>query len=51
MVKDDSNFEIVNVATATEPKIKDLTTEKEYSFMEAICEILNDVKEIKKSTV
>jgi len=50
MVKESSEtFEVVQVATATEGKIKSTTTDKEMNDKETICEILNVVKEIKRS--
>ena len=50
MVKEkQKNFEVVDVSTQSEPRIQDNETKETYTLTEAICEILNDVKEIKKS--
>ena len=52
MAKEKSkNFEIIDVSTETEPRIQDNETKETYNLIEAICEILNEVKEIKKAVV
>ena len=49
MVKTEAEtFEIIKVATATEDKIKSNISENELTLSEAICQIMNDVKEIKR---
>lgn len=52
MVKEDKkSFEVVEFSTKSEPRIKDNETNEIYTKEEAICKILNDIKEIKKSVV
>ena len=46
--KEKKNFEVVQVATETEPKIKDIETGESYSLIEAVCLMWEDIKQIKK---
>ncbi len=47
--KNKKNFEIVSIATETEPRIKDNETGKNYSLIEAVCLIWEEIREIKKA--
>jgi hypothetical protein len=50
MVKEEEkDFEVIDVATETERQIQDNETKELYNLEEAVCKILNDLKEIKKS--
>ena len=52
MIKEDKKaFEVVEVSTKSETRIKDNETNETYTKEEAICKILNDIREIKKSVV
>ncbi len=49
MVKEkQDNYEIVDVATETQPRIQDPDTKETYTLNEAICKILNELKEVRK---
>ncbi len=43
------NFEVIDVATATEPMIKDKETNETYTRTSALCKMMNDIKEIKEN--
>ena len=43
------DFEVVEVATQTDIVIHDTTTNEQLSIAQALVEILNDVREIKKN--
>lgn len=50
MVKDKSEgYKVVSIATETESRIQDNETKETYSTSEALCKILNELKEIKKA--
>ena len=49
MAKEKSEYEVVSVATETEPRIKNNETGETYNIIEAVNIILNEIKEIKKS--
>ncbi len=50
MVKEKSEgYEVFEFPTKTEPKIKDSETKEVYTLTEAVCKILNELKEIKKA--
>ena len=42
------NFEVVEVATETEPRVRDNETKETYSLIESICQVLNELKEVRK---
>ena len=49
MVKEASEtFETIQVPVTTEGKIRSQSSEREMYMLEAVCEILNEVKEIKR---
>lgn len=45
------NFEVVEVAVATEPMIQNKNKKETYTITTALCKILNDLEEIKKAVV
>ena len=50
MVKEKSEgYEVIEFPTKTEPRIKDNETKEFYTVAEAVCKILNEIKEIKKA--
>ncbi len=49
MVKEkEKSFEVVDVATETEPRIQDNETKETYTLTEAVCQVLNELKELRK---
>ncbi len=51
MVKDKLDFETVEVTIESELKIQNNETKEQYTLTQAICEILNEIKKIKKAVV
>lgn len=47
--KSKESFEVIDLATATEPRVRDNETEEIYTLTEAVCKLLNEIKEIRKS--
>lgn len=47
--KDKKNFEIVDIPTETEPKIKDNETNEKYSLIEAVCLMWEEMRELRKA--
>ena len=52
MVKDKSeSYEVIDMATETEPRIQNNETKEIYTLIQAVNLILNEIKEIKKAVV
>ncbi len=43
------SYEVISVATETEPRIQNNETKETYTLIEAVNIILNEIKEIKKA--
>ena len=51
MGKGKGGFEVVEVATSTERKIKDIESGEIYDLTEAVCKMWNELKEVRKAVV
>lgn len=51
MVKGKEGFEVIEVATSTERKIKDVESGEIYDLTEAICKMWNELKEVRRAVV
>ncbi|KKK84995.1 hypothetical protein LCGC14_2777720 [marine sediment metagenome] len=47
--KDKKNFEVVQIPTQTEPKIKDNETGENYSLIEAVCVMWEELRDLRKA--
>jgi len=45
------NFEVVQIPTETEAKIKDSETNENYNLIEAVCLMWEELREIKRAVV
>ncbi len=47
--KDKKNFEVVQIPTQTEPKIKDNETNENYTLIEAVCLMWEELRDLRKA--
>ncbi len=51
MVKGKEGFEVVEMATSTERKIRDVESGEVYDLTESVCRMWNELKEVRKAVV
>ncbi|KKM83531.1 hypothetical protein LCGC14_1308460 [marine sediment metagenome] len=51
MVKGKEGFEVIEVPTSTERKIRDIESGEVYDLTESVCKMWNELKEVRRAVV